>query len=39
MYTLLGAAKLNNIDPQAWLADSLGRIAETSQSRLDELIP
>ena len=37
MYTLIGTAKLNNVDPQAWLADVLGRIAETPQSRLDEL--
>ena len=39
MYTLIGTAKLNNIDPQAWLADVLSRIAETPQSRLDELVP
>jgi hypothetical protein len=26
-------AKLNDIDPQAWLADVLGRIADTLQSR------
>ena len=29
MYTLIGTAKLNNVDPQAWLADVLGRIAGT----------
>ena len=39
MYTLIGTAKLNDVDPQAWLADVLGRIAETPQSRLDELSP
>ena len=39
MYTLIGTAKLNDIDPQAWLADVLGRIAGTPQSRLDELLP
>ena len=39
MYTLIGTAKLNDVDPQAWLADVLGRIAETPQSRLDELLP
>ena len=39
MYTLIGTAKLNDIDPQAWLADVLGRIAETPQTRLDELLP
>ena len=25
MYTLIVAAKLNNVDPQAWLADVLAR--------------
>ena len=39
MYTLIGTAKLNDVDPQAWLADVLGRIAETPRSRLDELLP
>ena len=39
MYTLIGTAKLNDVDPQPWLADVLGRIAETPQSRLDELLP
>ena len=39
MYTLIGTAKLNDVDPQAWLADVLGRIAETPQNRLDELLP
>ena len=34
MYTLIGTTKLNDIDLQAWLADVLGRIAETPQSRL-----
>ncbi|MBZ9759271.1 IS66 family transposase [Mesorhizobium sp. ESP6-5] len=39
MYTLIGSAKLNDVDPQAWLADVLARIADTSQGRLDELLP
>ena len=39
MYSLIGTARLNDIDPQAWLADVLGRIAETPASRLDELLP
>jgi transposase len=34
MYTLIGTAKLNHVDPQAWLADVLGRIAELPQTRL-----
>jgi len=39
MYTLIGTAKLNDVDPQAWLADVLGRIADTPQTRLHELLP
>lgn len=39
MYTLIGTAKLNDVDPQAWLADVLARIADTPQSRLSELLP
>ena len=39
MYTLIGTAKLNDVDPQAWLADVLDRIAETPQNRLHELLP
>ena len=33
MYTLIGTAKLNDVDPQAWLADVLARIAEQPQPR------
>ena len=39
MYTLIGTARLNDVDPQVWLADVLGRIAETPQSQLSELLP
>jgi len=39
MYTLIGTAKLNDADPQAWLADALSRIADTPQSRLADLLP
>ena len=39
MYTLIGTAKLNGVDPQAWLADVLARIAEQPQTRLHELLP
>ena len=39
MYTLIGTAKLNGVDPQAWLADVLARIAQHSVQRLDELLP
>jgi transposase len=39
MYSLIVTAKLNDIDPQAWLADVLARIAEHPASRLDDLLP
>jgi transposase len=39
MYSLIVTAKLNDIDPQAWLADVLARIAGHPASRLDELLP
>jgi transposase len=39
IYTLLGTAKLNDIDPQAWLADVLERIAGHPIRRLHELLP
>ena len=32
-------AKLNDVDPQAWLADVLARIAEHPAHRIDELLP
>ena len=39
MYSLIVTAKLNDIDPRAWLAAVLGRIADHPASRLDELLP
>jgi transposase len=39
MYSLIVTAKLNDIDPQAWLADVLARIAEHPVQKLDELLP
>jgi transposase len=39
MYSLIVTAKLNDIDPQAWLADVLARIAEMPRSRLPDLLP
>jgi transposase len=39
MYSLIVTAKLNEIDPLAWLADVLGRIAGHPAQRLDELLP
>ena len=39
MATLIMSAKLNDIDPQAWLADVLARIADTPLSKLEQLLP
>jgi transposase len=39
IYSLIATAKLNAIDPQAWLADVLRRIADQPASRLHELLP
>lgn len=39
MVTLIHTAKLNDVDPQAWLADVLARIAETPQGKLAQLLP
>ncbi len=39
MYSLIVTAKLNDVDPRAWLADVLARIAEHPASRLHELLP
>jgi hypothetical protein len=32
-------AKLNDVDPQAWLADVLAHIADQPANRLDDLLP
>src|SRR5450631_177013 len=39
MYSLIVTAKMNLVDPQAWLADVLSRIASHPAHRLDELLP
>jgi transposase len=39
MYSLIVTAKMNGVDPQAWLADVLSRIAGHPMHRLDELLP
>ena len=38
-YTLIETAKLNGIDPQAWLTYALSRIADHKINRIDELLP
>jgi transposase len=39
IYTLIETAKLNDIDPKAWLADVLARIADHAASRIADLLP
>ena len=39
MYSLIVTAKMNGVDPQAWLADVLRRIADHPASQLHELLP
>ncbi len=39
MYSLIVTAKMNDIDPQVWLADVLARIAAHPAHRLDEFLP
>lgn len=39
LYSLIITAKMNDVDPQAWLADVLARIATHPAHRLDELLP
>jgi hypothetical protein len=39
MYSLIVTATMNDIDPQAWLADVLARIADHPARKLDELLP
>src|SRR5664280_2533444 len=39
MYSIIVTAKMNDVDPQAWLGDVLTRIAEHPIQKLDELLP
>ena len=38
-YTLIETAKLNGVDPQAWLADTLARLPDHKITKIDELLP
>ena len=37
-YTLIETAKMNGLDPQAWLTEVLHRIAEHPSNRIDQLL-
>lgn len=39
IYSLIATAKLNDVDPQAWLADVLARLPDHSAKRIDQLLP
>jgi hypothetical protein len=39
VYTLIETAKLNGIDPQAWLVDVLARLPDHPMRRVGELLP
>jgi transposase len=39
MFSIIVTAKMNDVDPQAWLTDVLSRIAEHPAHRIDELLP
>jgi hypothetical protein len=39
LYTLVATAKLNEVDPQAWLADVLARLLDHPAKRIGDLIP
>ena len=39
IYTLIQTAKLNDVDPHAWLANVLARLQDHPAKRIDELMP
>ena len=39
MYTLIETAKLNDVDPRAWLADVLARLHDYPAKQIADLLP
>jgi transposase len=39
VYTLIETCKMNDVDPQAWLADVLARLPDHPASKVTELLP
>ena len=39
MYTLIETARFNDVDPEAWLADVIARIADHPINQIDDLLP
>jgi transposase len=39
VYTLVETCKMNDVDPQAWLADVLARLPDHPASKVTELLP
>ena len=39
MYTLIETARLNDVDPEAWLGDVISRIADHPNTKIGELLP
>ena len=39
MYTLIETARFNDVDPEAWRADVIARIADHPINRIEELLP